>query len=243
LEIQAHYLKNGVPHWKAAVMRVLLIEDEVEVAEGISTKLIQSGFSTDKVSCLQDAKDALDANGYALVIIDRRLPDGDGISLVPQIRSRHGKSRILILTAYDQTQAVVSGLDSGADEYVTKPFHYDELMARIRTVLRRSGDEPSPTISVGALVFDPHLRNVSVDGRTVILHGRELMLLEVLIMNVGRMVSRRRLIDEIYGFSASVEPKAVNLVVMRLRRRLIDLGAGVEIHAARGVGYMLTKAQ
>jgi DNA-binding response OmpR family regulator len=95
---------------------------------------------------------------------------------------------------------------------------------------------------VGRLAFDPHLRNVSVNGTSVIFHGRELMMLEVLIRNVGRMVSRQTLIDEIYDFSENVEPRAVNLIAQRLRNRLIQLNAGVEIHAARGVGYMLSKA-
>jgi two-component system, OmpR family, response regulator len=224
-------------------MRVLMVEDETEVAGVITRKLNEIGFAADQVGSLRDAREALNAHQYALAILDRRLPDGDGVSLVPELRRKHRNIRILMLTACDGTHDIVSGLDSGADDYVTKPFHFDELMARIRTVLRRSDGEPLPPIRVGALSFDPHLRDVSINGKSAILHGRELMLLEVLVRNVGRMVSRQTLMAEIYGFTDCVEPKAVNLLVLRLRRRLSELNANVEIHAARGVGYMMTKTE
>ncbi len=224
-------------------MRVLMVEDESEVARVVTHRLKRLGFEADCVSTLRDAREALGTHSYALALLDRRLPDGDGAVLMPEMRKAQPNLRIVMLTALDSTSEIVAGLDGGADDYLTKPFHFDELMARIRTVLRRAHDEPVPPITVGALTFDPHLRDVSVHGKSVILHGRELMLLEALMRHAGRVVGRQVLIEEIYGFGDSVEPKAVNLLVLRLRRRLIELRAGVEIHAARGVGYMLQGAQ
>ena len=223
-------------------MRILLVEDEDEVADVLLRKLKQLDFAVDRAECLNEARRALDLHRYSLTILDRRLPDGDGVALVPDIREKQPRTRILMLTACDKTEEIVCGLDGGADDYLTKPFAFDEFMARIRNLLRRYDGQSLPTITVGGLAFDPHLRNVSINGASVIFHGRELMMLEVLVRNVGRMVSRQTLIDEIYDFSENVEPRAVNLVAQRLRNRLIQLNAGVEIHAARGVGYMLSKA-
>ena len=223
-------------------MRILLVEDEDEVANVLWRKLKQLDFAVDRAGCLNEARGALDLHRYSLAILDRRLPDGDGVALVPDIKEKQPGARILMLTACDKTEEIVCGLDGGADDYLTKPFAFDEFMARIRNLLRRYDGQSLPAITVGGLAFDPHLRNVSINGASVIFHGRELMMLEVLIRNVGRMVSRQTLIDEIYDFSENVEPRAVNLVAQRLRNRLIQLNAGVEIHAARGVGYMLSKA-
>ena len=223
-------------------MRMLLVEDEDELADVLWLKLKQSDYAVDRASCLREARESLEEHRYQLVLLDRRLPDGDGVALVADIRRTQPEARVLIVSACDKTEEIVTGFEGGADDYVTKPFHFDELMARIRNQLRRGETGSLPTISVGGLNFDPHLRAVSINGASVVLHGRELMMLEVLVRNAGRMVCRQALIDEIYDDSDSVEPRAVNLIAQRLRGRLTALQAGVEIHAARGVGYMLTKA-
>jgi DNA-binding response OmpR family regulator len=223
-------------------MRMLLIEDEDEVADVLWRKLKSLDYAVDRAGSMAEARDALEHHRYRLVLLDRRLPDGDGVSLVPDVRRSQPEARVVIVSACDKTQEIVNAFEGGADDYVTKPFHFDELMARIRNQLRRGDAQPLPTIGLGGLVFDPHLRAVSVNGAPVVLHGRELMMLEVLLRHAGRMVSRQALIDEIYDHSDSVEPRAVNLVAQRLRSRLTALDAGVEIHAARGVGYMLTRA-
>lgn len=223
-------------------MRILLVEDESEIAGLLSRRLGSSGFAADCVASIYDARTALAVHAYSFVLLDRRLPDGDGIVLVSEIRSDHPSARIVMLTACDETEAIVAGLDAGADDYVTKPFDSDELMARIRACFRRSPTIAAPAITIGNLSFDPYLRDISIHGKSRIFHGRELMLLETLIRHAGRMVSRQALIDEIYGFAEEVQPSVLNLLVLRLRRHLAELDAGVTIHAARGVGYMLSKA-
>jgi DNA-binding response OmpR family regulator len=224
-------------------MRILVVEDELDVARSIARRLGQSGFAADCVGSIDEAKAAATAQRYALVLLDRRLPDGDGLTLLPILRQRRPGVRVLVVTAVDEKRAVVEGLDAGADDYLVKPFDSDELLARVRSTLRRSSSEPAPRIEIGAVSYDPNLRNVAIQGRSVIMHGRELALFEVLLRNSERMVSRETIIEEIYGFSDDVEPSALNSLIMRLRRRLERLEAGVEIHMARGVGYMLTRGR
>lgn len=220
-------------------MRILLVEDELEVARSISRELARAGFVADHVSSIDEARRALNVLPYALVVLDRRLPDGDGISLAPEMRRIRPGLQVLILTACNKTDEIVAGLDAGADDYLTKPFDFDELLARTRVAMRRHGGGSLPAIVVGDLSFDPRLRDVSVRGKSVVLHGRELMLLEVLMRDADRMVSRQTLLEEIYGFDDDIQPNILNLLVLRLRRRLEEFDASVTIHAARGVGYMI----
>jgi two-component system, OmpR family, response regulator len=224
-------------------MRILLVEDEMEVANSISRKLGGSNFAADHASSIREARAALSDIPYALVVLDRRLPDGDGLSFIPEMRRMQPGVRVLMLSAYDETDEVVAGLEAGADDYMTKPFKFAELMARIRAGLRRPGGDSLPAIVVGDLAFSPQIRDVSVHGKSVVLHRRELMLLEALMRRAERMVSRQTLIDEIYGFSEDANPKILNLLVLRLRKRLEELDAGVKIHTARGIGYMIAKAR
>ncbi len=224
-------------------MRILLVEDEIEVAHSISRKLGGSNFAADHVSSISEARAALNGIPYALVVLDRRLPDGDAISFIPEMRRLQPGVRVLMLSAYNETDEVVAGLEAGADDYLVKPFKFPELMARIRAGLRRPGGDSSPPIIIGSLAFSPQIRDVSIHGKSVVLHRRELMLLEALMRRAERMVSRQTLMEEIYGFNEDANPKILNLLVLRLRRRLEELDAGVKIHAARGIGYMIAKAR
>jgi DNA-binding response OmpR family regulator len=223
-------------------MRILLIEDEQEIAGSLARRLGRSGFIADHVSTIADALDMLESYRYSFVLLDRRLPDGDGVTLLPDMRRLQPKIRVLIITACDTTTDKVLGLDAGADDYLTKPFEFDELMARMRAGLRRSGGDLLPPIKIGAISFDPNLRDISIAGSPVVMQRREAALLEVLLCNAGRMVRRQTLIDEIYGCDDEIQPSALTLLVFRLRRRLDELGAEVDIHSARGVGYMLTRS-
>jgi two-component system OmpR family response regulator len=221
-------------------MRVLMVEDEPEMARLVAGKLARSGFVADRVGSLDETMEALRQHKYSLVLLDRRLPDGDAVAILPDIRRAQPSIRIVMLTARNAVEDRIEGLDAGADDYVTKPFDANELVARVRACLRRPGGEMSPPIAVGGLVFHPDTRDVSVNGAVVLFHKRERALLDILLLNAGRAVLRDRLLAEIYGFADDVQANALSMLVSRLRRRLNDLDAGVEIHTARDVGYLLT---
>ncbi|OAI27633.1 two-component system response regulator [Methylosinus sp. R-45379] len=222
-------------------MRVLMVEDEPEMAKLVAGKLARSGFVADRVGSLDETMEALRQHKYSLVLLDRRLPDGDAISILPEIRRAQPSIRIVMLTARNAVEDRIEGLDAGADDYVTKPFDANELIARVRACLRRPGGEAATPIAVGRIVFHPDTRDVSVDGALVLFHKRERALLDILLLNAGRAVLRDRLLAEIYGFADDVQATALSMLVSRLRRRLLDLDAGVEIHTARDVGYLLTE--
>ncbi len=221
-------------------MRVLVVEDEPEMAVLLARKLGQSGFVVDCVGSLDETIEALKMHKYALVLLDRRLPDGDSISILPEIRRARPNVRILMLTARNAVDDRISGLDAGADDYLTKPFDANELIARVRARLRRPGGDIAPPIIVGGLSFRPDTNEVFINEKSVHFHRRERALLDILLRNAGRAVLRDTLLSEIYGFADEVQANALNMLVSRLRRRLLDLGAGVEIHTAREIGYLLT---
>jgi DNA-binding response OmpR family regulator len=225
----------------AAPMRILLVEDHEELAGQIAKQIKHAGFIVDRVASIRDAERALDDYPYSVTLLDRRLPDGDGLSLVPHIRKRQPASRVLMLTALDAVDQRIEGLDAGADDYLTKPFNLDELMARIRANLRRREGDETPPVVVGALSFDFSTHSVAVADRLLMLHRRELCLLEALMRRSGRVVKRQTLMSEIYGIDDEIQPHALTILVSRLRSRLDDAGAGVDIHSARGVGYVIAK--
>jgi two-component system, OmpR family, response regulator len=225
-------------------MRVLLVEDHNALAGELSLRIGRSGFDVDQVGTIREAELALRACAYSVVLLDRRLPDGDGLSLVPRARESYPTSLILMLTARDAIDDRVEGLDAGADDYLTKPFSLDELMARIRAGLRRPGKEGQSRIRLGALCFDPGARAAFVDDRPVSFLRRELALLGVLLNRAGCVVPREVLLAQVYGFDEEVQEHALTALVSRVRQRLGELNAGVDIHTARGVGYLIaTKKQ
>jgi DNA-binding response OmpR family regulator len=224
-------------------MRILLVEDHEELASRLARRIRRAGFAVDHAATLEDAATALEGGPYAVALLDRRLPDGDGLSLIPLMRAKQPGGRILVLTALDAVDDRIEGLDAGADDYLTKPFNLDELMARIRASLRRPGGEITPPIEIGALAFSPDDRTVAIAGRPARLLRRELALLEALARRAGRLVLREALIAGIYGVDEEIEEHTLTTLVSRLRARLQDLGAGVEIHSARGLGYMIAEAK
>lgn len=225
-------------------MRVLLVEDHDELAYQVQRRMKQSGFAVDRVATIRDAVTALSSYAYALAVMDRKLPDGDSLSILPQIRYLQPSSRILILSAMDGVDQRVNGLDAGADDYLTKPFDLDEMMARIRASLRRQGGEATtPPVRIGRLSFDLSTRSATVEGRPIVFRQKELVLLEALARRVGRIVERETLISEIWGFDDDVRPHALTIIASRLRSRLEEAGAGVELQMVRGVGYFITGAE
>ena len=222
-------------------MRILLVEDNRGVAHQVARRIRSAGFSIDHVDSIRLALESAATRAYAVAVLDRRLPDGDGLTIVPELRRLHPSGRVLVLTAVDAVVERVAGLNGGADDYMTKPFDLEELVARIHALLRRTTTQAAPPIVIGRLSVNFDTRTVAVAGRPALLHQRELALLEALARRARLMVRRETLMDEIWGWGEDIQPHALTALVARLRVRLDELTANVQIHAARGVGYMITE--
>jgi DNA-binding response OmpR family regulator len=222
-----------------ASMRILIVEDQPEMASLVAAKLGRTGYVADSVGTLAEAVEAVAQYDYPLILLDRRLPDGDGVSILKQVRSTNPRARVLLVTALRSIDERINGLDAGADDYLTKPFDIDELLARIRAVLRRPGDAAVPPVALGHLSFDLDQQEAFVRGRPFVATKRELLLLEALMRRAGRAVKHAALISEIYGLEDAVQIDALKMSVFRLRQRLKECDAGVEIHTLRGIGYLI----
>lgn len=219
-------------------MRLLLVEDDSLLGDGIRAGLLQAGFVVDWVKDGQAAKLALQAESYALVVLDLGLPRLSGTELLKWLRASGNVTPVLILTARDTVADRVGGLDAGADDYLIKPFDLDELAARIRALLRRAGGRAAPLIVHGRLEIDPASRQVTLEGRPVELSAREYAILLVLLESAGRALSREQLEQSLYGWGDEVESNTVEVHIHHLRRKL---GAEL-IRTIRGVGYLVDKA-
>ncbi|MTH79166.1 response regulator transcription factor [Paracoccus aestuariivivens] len=224
-------------------MRLLLVEDEPEMAEALRAALRRHNINVDTAETLELAREAL-ANGvHDVVLIDRQMPDGDGLSLVPMLRASPRQVPAIIISALGKTHQRIDGLNIGADDYLPKPFEVDELLARIHAVLRRSPEIVVDTMCIGALAYDTSAREVRVSGQKIDLTRRELLILETLLRRPGRTVVKAALEDAVYGFDDEIQSNSLEANVSRLRRKLADAGAGAEIHNVRGVGYFIREVE
>lgn len=221
-------------------MRILLVEDNARLAGFVAKGLTGSGFSVDSCSTRDEAEAAVRTARYDAVILDLGLPDGDGMDLLGDLRARGNSVPVLVLTARDGLGDRVRALDGGADDYVLKPFEMEELVARIRALLRRPGAVLGTVLSAGNLAFDTACRQVSVSGVPMRMPRRELDALELLMRRMGRVVPKDAMEENIYGFDDRASANAVEVAVHRLRRRLSEADTGVRIDTLRGVGYLLT---
>jgi DNA-binding response OmpR family regulator len=225
--------------WPEADVRILLVEDEDELAAALGLALTKRAYLVDRVACLADAAASLADTRYQAVLLDRRLPDGDGMSALPLIRRLKPPPPVLMITALQGVSEVVAGLDQGADDYIAKPFEVEELMARLRALLRRPSIHATTTVTFGRLTYAPERREAAVEGVPLTLPRRELLVLEALLRNAGRVATLETLEAAVYGIDDDVDPTSIRPHVSRLRRRLDEAGAGVTIEALRGIGYML----
>ncbi|EHA16325.1 response regulator [Halomonas sp. HAL1] len=220
-------------------MHVLLIEDDPLVASGIRSGLMTFDFVVDHVSTLNAARQSMRTVTSDVVILDRGLPDGDGLQLLAEWREQGVDVPVLVLTARDTVRDRVDGLQGGADDYLVKPFDLDELVARLHALLRRVAGRSSGMISHGALALDPAAREVYVEGQLIALSRRELVLLETFLQSPRSVLSADQLKDSLYGMNDDVESNALNVHIHHLRRKL---GSGV-IETVRGLGYRLGKPE
>lgn len=220
-------------------MRILLVEDETGMAAALTSALKGYDMVVDHVPTLAEAKDVISGDLHRAVLLDRQLPDGDGLSLIPTLRAKAEGVPIIVLTARGELADRIAGLDGGADDYLAKPFAVEELMARLRAVLRRPADMRSDFVKAGRLTFDFHHREADVAGQPLDLPRRELLVLETLLRRLGRTVLRSALEEAVYNFDDEVQPNALDTHISRLRRKLAEAETGVEIHSIRGVGYLL----
>ena len=216
-------------------MRLLLVEDDSMIGEAICAGLRREGFAVDWVRDTAAAGRALDSEPFELLLLDLGLPGGDGITLLKALRGRGSALPVLIITARDAVADRVAGLDAGADDYLVKPFDFDELAARIRALLRRKAGRAEPHLEHLGVVLDPATHRVTRGGADVALSPREFALLELLLERPGAILSRGQLEERLYGWGEEVESNAVEVHIHGLRRKL---GAQF-ILTVRGVGYRL----
>jgi two-component system response regulator QseB len=218
-------------------MRLLLVEDDAMIGRAMRQGLGEAGFVVDWVTDGRAAELAL-ANGvYDLALLDLGLPGKDGMALLRELRARRDPLPVLVVTARDAVADRIAGLNAGADDYVLKPFDLDELVARVRALLRRHAGSPGPQLECGALLLDPARREVRLRGEPVALSAKEFALLETLMQRPGAVLSRERLEDALYGWDREVGSNAVEVHLHNLRRKL---GPGV-IRNVRGVGYKVVQ--
>ncbi|CEJ14748.1 Transcriptional regulatory protein BasR [bacterium YEK0313] len=223
-------------------MRLLLIEDNDDLAGLIAGQMEASGYSVDRVDCVEDAIAVVETRTYAAMILDLGLPDGDGLKVLRHVRSLQQPLPVLILSARGATEERVKGLEQGADDYLIKPFAFEELKARVAALLRRPGAILGSQLTVSDLVYDTQGKQASVDDRTLPLSAREAQLLELLMRRADKVVQKSTVENQLFGLDDEFGSNAVEVYVHRLRKRLQDSGARVAIHTVRGVGYMLTAA-
>ncbi|ASP56788.1 response regulator [Sinorhizobium medicae] len=220
-------------------MRILLVEDEAEFAKAMRGALERDRFVVDWVTSISLASEASRSHVHELVLLDRTLPDGDGLSLIPQLRADNPGVPIIVLSARGELTDRVAGLDDGADDYLVKPFDLAEMLARIRAVQRRPNELAPDEIVVGDLVFDMAFGEARVHGTQLVLQRREVAVLTALIRRRGRVVLRETIEEAVYGFDDAIQSNTLDSHISRLRRKFSEAGAGVEIHTVRGVGYLL----
>ncbi len=220
-------------------MRLLLVEDEKELADALAAALGKQGIILDHTMLIADGLELARQHTYDAILLDRRLPDGEGLSFIPRLRLERVETPVIVLTARNEAKERIEGLDSGADDYLGKPFLVEELMARLRAVLRRSPSVVEPKINIGRLGIDPLHLTVMIDDIPLDLPRRELLVLIALAKRQGKTVLRSVLETAVYNYEEEIQSNALDAHISRLRKRLSEAEANVSVHNIRGVGYLL----
>ncbi|AGH97433.1 response regulator transcription factor [Micavibrio aeruginosavorus] len=222
-------------------MRLLLIEDDELLSQFIAAGLHQAGYESDCAFTADEALALVRTQSYDLIITDLGLPDQDGLTLLKKIREHNKNIPVLILTARQGVDDKVKGLDLGADDYLPKPFEMPELTARVRALLRRPAQALDAVITVGNLALDTNAHTASVINSPMKLTRREIDLLEQLMRNNGKVVSKELIESRLYSYGEQGSSNSIEVLVHRLRKKLDDAGADVQIATLRGLGYVLAE--
>ena len=222
-------------------MRILLAEDEKELSNALTMILKHNNYSVDAVYNGEDALHYLDAENYDAAILDVMMPKMDGITVLRQVRAQGNTVPVLILTAKAEVDDRVLGLDSGADDYLTKPFAAKELLARLRSITRRQMEIPGNLLNFGNLSLDRSKYELSSSAGIVSLGNKEYQMMEMLMGNPGQVISTEHFMERIWGYDSEAERSVVWVYLSNLRKKLVSLKADVQIKAARNQGYSLEK--
>jgi len=220
-------------------MKILIVEDERRVGNFIEKALTEQSYSVTLVSSCASARDALAESPYDAIVLDIGLPDGDGLELLRQWRTSGFNEPVLILSARDAVEDRIRGLNLGADDYLPKPFSIDELIARVRSLVRRHGGAKQTVLTHGSVRLDLLSRCATNAGKPVELTSRELALLELFLQNAGRVLTRTLIAEKVWEASYDLETNLIDVYVRKLRQKFERDGGGLQIKTIRGVGYQL----
>ncbi len=224
-------------------MRLLLVEDNQDLSNLLARGLANAGFATDCVDTADAAEAALATTRFAIIILDLGLPDGDGLAVLRNLRARDDPTPVLVLTARSAVPDRVRTLQAGADDYVTKPFALEEVIARLQALLRRPGHLLGLSLELANLTLDTEARQVCVDNKVIGLSQREIAVLEMLMRRSGRVVSKKNIESQLYGLYSDIGSNAVEVYMHRLRKQLADAKTHVQIYTIRGVGYLIKASE
>ncbi|PVE20305.1 DNA-binding response regulator [Microvirga sp. KLBC 81] len=220
-------------------MRTLLVDHHAEFTRAVQGALVDSGFAVDVSHTLDEASIALCCASYDILLLELALPDGDGLVWLKQLRREGHSMPAIMMSGLNNLDTRIAIFNGGADDFLPKPVSTDELIARMRAILRRSTQVTDPIVTFGNLTFDPIGRQVFVDGRPLKIARRELCILEHLLNRAGRTVPRTLLVDSLYAFDNEVSKNALEVGIYRLRGHLCRSGATLRIKTAHGIGYIL----
>ncbi len=220
-------------------MRILLVEDERGLSKALTAILKHNQYSVDAVYDGQAAVESFDEDLYDLVLLDVMLPKKDGLTVLKEIRKKSNRVAVILLTAKSQMDDKITGLDGGADDYITKPFETRELLARIRAAVRRTGEQTENILTFGNLTLNRTSYEISVNGKAMRLGHKEYQMLEMMMLSPNAVISAERFMEKIWGYDSETEMSVIWVYLSNLRKKFTELKANVNIRANRSIGYTL----